>query len=296
MRRKTKKIGLGAMIFLAVILMLTVFAWLWLSLTPLTPVKERVFSWLPFPAAIVGGHPVSMKEFISRYRGAREFLDQQGSIAPANLPNLVMQRLIDETKLGIIASQHGAVPTENQITEEYQRQSAGLSAAGQGTAEQALAAAGLNDGTFKNELINRQVEAANLQTWFYGQRALNTGAYSAADSILAALSSGQTFEDLAKKYSQDPQTSELGGDNGFIPADRMLPEALAALQDLPPNQVKLVPTRYGLEIIKYLGQADAGGQAAYHLEHIFLQGGDFFSWYAEQSAKLRVIKIISSKF
>ncbi len=65
------------------------------------------------------------------------------------------------------------------------------------------------------------------------------------------LSKTRKFSDLAKKYSQDPTTKELGGDLGWIPENAMTPEILEAVKDAKPGDVVgPVNTPLGYTVIK----------------------------------------------
>lgn len=71
-----------------------------------------------------------------------------------------------------------------------------------------------------------------------------------ADSILAELSSGRNFEDLARARSIDP-TSETGGDIGYFTRTQLVPEFEDACFDMKVGEVsRVVKTKFGYHIIK----------------------------------------------
>jgi peptidyl-prolyl cis-trans isomerase D len=74
-----------------------------------------------------------------------------------------------------------------------------------------------------------------------------------AADILQQIKKGAKFEDLAKKYSEDPGTKDKGGDLGFIGQGQTVPEFEKTAFSLNPGQVSdLVRTQYGFHIIKVL--------------------------------------------
>lgn len=74
-----------------------------------------------------------------------------------------------------------------------------------------------------------------------------------AEDILKQLKKGAKFEDLAKKYSQDPGTKDKGGDLGWIVKGQTVAEFEKAAFSLPKNQISdLIKTQYGFHIIKVL--------------------------------------------
>ena len=71
-----------------------------------------------------------------------------------------------------------------------------------------------------------------------------------AESAYKQLSSGASFADVARKYSDDPSASQ-GGDIGFVKRSDLLPTLRESLNNLSPGSYSVViPTPYGLHILK----------------------------------------------
>jgi len=72
-----------------------------------------------------------------------------------------------------------------------------------------------------------------------------------AQDVLSQINKGGKFEDLAKKYSEDPNTKDKGGDLGWITQEQMAPELEKIAFSLAPGQISdVVKTQYGFHIIK----------------------------------------------
>jgi peptidyl-prolyl cis-trans isomerase D len=79
-----------------------------------------------------------------------------------------------------------------------------------------------------------------------------------AEDVLKQAKKGGNFEDLAKKYSQDPGTKEKGGDLGWITQGQTVKEFEATAFGLEKGRISdLVRTQYGFHIIKVLDKETA---------------------------------------
>jgi peptidyl-prolyl cis-trans isomerase D len=79
-----------------------------------------------------------------------------------------------------------------------------------------------------------------------------------AEDILKQLRAGANFEDLAKKYSEDPGSAKEGGSLGWIGKGRTVPEFEKAAFSQPIGKVgDLVKSSYGFHIIRVDARQDA---------------------------------------
>ncbi|HMD39612.1 MAG TPA: peptidyl-prolyl cis-trans isomerase [Candidatus Acidoferrum sp.] len=79
-----------------------------------------------------------------------------------------------------------------------------------------------------------------------------------AEDILSQAKKGAKFEDLAKKYSEDPGTKDKGGDLGWIIQGQTVAEFEKAAFSLPKGSISdVIKTQYGFHILKIIDKEAA---------------------------------------
>lgn len=87
---------------------------------------------------------------------------------------------------------------------------------------------------------------------------LNSARTLANQLVKEAKAKDANFADLARRYSQDPQTVVQGGDLGELPLQQLLPEVRSAVSALKPGEVSAaIQSASGFHIIKLEGVTPA---------------------------------------
>jgi parvulin-like peptidyl-prolyl isomerase len=97
------------------------------------------------------------------------------------------------------------------------------------------------------EFVGQQVPTSELQIH---ARHILVETREEAEAVLERLEAGEDFAALAEELSQDPGSGEDGGDLGWFPQGRMVPEFDEAAFSLSPGETSdVVETSFGFHII-----------------------------------------------
>ena len=78
------------------------------------------------------------------------------------------------------------------------------------------------------------------------------------DDLLKRIRGGESFTNLAAKYSEDPNSKEKGGELPLLTRDQMGPELAAAAFSLTKNQISdVIEMSFGYYIVKLLDKNPA---------------------------------------
>lgn len=271
-----KKIWLA----LAGVLVLVMAALFWLYSGSLTQAKINIFRAIPLPLARVGGQSIPVKEFLTRYDFAKRTLGDQQTDEQSK--NAIYQELVYEAKVEQLAGKYGLSVAQKDIDDAYSLQAKGANAQGYTDFSSLLNSYGLSESYYKNNVIRPGLLINNLRTWFNSQASQSPAAYQVAGSIVQKIKDGGNMADLAKQYSEDNTGKQIGGDLGFVDPLNLAAELREPVFGMAVGDVKIIPSRYGLHILKLEDKKDN----LLHLREIFLTASDFKTWFDSQTSGL----------
>ena len=124
--------------------------------------------------------------------------------------------------------------------------------------------------TYKDSLgdVPEEVELAHIFVKPKFDDVAKNEARKKMNLLLDSLKAGVSFEDLAKRHSQDPGSAEQGGDLGFVRRGLFVKEFETAVFSLKDMEISgIVETDFGLHLIQLL---ERRGDAV-HPRHILLR-------------------------
>jgi foldase protein PrsA len=218
--------------------------------------------------ATVNGQPISYATFDARLQGS--------PMARSVLQQLVQETLIEQyaknNNISVTDAQIAA--RENQIKANFPSGSWDEMLKSRGLTEADVQAA-LREQLIMDAALSKEVKItpAQIQDYFNKNHAtfdkpeqvqarhILVPSLALANQIEADLKAGQSFSDLAKKYSTDPGTKDKGGDLGFFRRGQMVPAFDKYAFSAPIGQISPpIKSPFGYHIIQV--EARQPGQKA----------------------------------
>jgi len=145
---------------------------------------------------------------------------------------------------------------------------------------------------FKNNIVKNQVTEQKLQEYLSDQGGLDQDAINKINDILEKANSGESFDELAKQYSECPSGAQGGNLGAFAKLSddtnnkypHMVPEFEEATFALEPGEISgIVKTQFGYHIIKLEEKTiDDEGVPTVSAKHILIKSMDFGAWFENQ--------------
>lgn len=258
----------------------------------------RVTQIVPFPIARAQGRFISYESYLFELRHYMHYYETQQKLnfetdegreqleefkkqaMDQVIGDAYVKQLAEENKVSVstqevdqeiaVVRQQNRLGTSDQVFEDVLRDFWGWS---------------VNDfrRSLRQQILARKVAAK-----------LDTDAQSKISSAQAELNDGVSFEDAAKKYSDDEATRDAGGDYG-IDIDRANRDISARVTDVifsqDPGQVsEVIDTGYSLEIVKTISVENGKARAA-HIQVNLKNINEYVDQAKEQSQPTRYVQL-----
>lgn len=293
----TKKVSnkvIAIIIAVVVVILATFLGWLYTG--SLSAAKQSVFTKLPLPVALIESRHVTSTELFKRVKLAKELLASSRQDT-TNVESVILDQLIETKKVDILAARNDVTVNNDDIENAYKGILKQFPTQSETELENELQTAyGLDLLTFKNEVLKQTVVREKLSLWFNSQESLNTETYITARDLLNQLDNGTSFDEIATKYNDDSASQAFAGDSGFVAYNDLLPEFQTAVKDLAINDNRIVPSRYGVHVLRVNaiteGEGGAHEDRSYNIQQIFLSPNDFNTWLLDETSKIKSVKLL----
>ncbi len=262
----------------------------WLYTGKLTQSKQAILQTFSLPIALVNGQAITMKNFVFKYSLAKKLFGQQElAKQDSEIKQKIFNQLIDEKELELFAVQKNLSINQRDLDNEYAAQAKAVNLEGKKSLSELLSSYGLNEVALKNQILKPQLLFIKLRVWYNSQESLNTQAYGRAGELVAEIKKGTDMGQLAANFSQDETGKSTKGDLGFVDIADLTPELKEPVAGLLIGEPEIIPSRQGLHIIRL--EAKNGNKV--QLRQIFLNTGDFESWWNSQKQTFKIYKLIN---
>lgn len=249
--------------------------------------------------ATVNGQDITWAEFEPELRQSLYSITQQYDVDWNQSENIallgpfqdqILQAVIDRTLLRQLAPEEGFEVSSSDVASLVEEQKAAILEGGQFTSWEAFKEEmGLSDEYFArlvedSALVERVGEAYAPDREVEQVHAAHilVADEETGQEVLARLNDGEDWATLALEYSLDTGNKEYGGDLGWFPRGRMVPEFEEAAFSLEPGETSdLVQSQFGYHIIQVLakGMRDLDEQS-----YGQMQQQAFVDWLDEKRA------------
>lgn len=256
-----------------------------------------------FPVAYVNYSSLSMGELLEDTDTLEQFYQKQQEQTPemtmpsrAEIQKNVLDRMIKTELVTQQVKDYKIKISQEDIDAEFQKM---LEQSGQSEEEinkDLEKLYGWGRKQFKEKVIKPFLYQDKLNEAINNDEKLNKEVLDKAGEVLAKVKTGeQSFEELAKEYSED-MTADSGGDLGFFSRGQMVPEFEEAAFNLGEGEISdLVKTRFGYHIIKVLEKTtngETGEVEQVHAAHILIRGIDLDSYLEQLMQESKITKLI----
>ncbi len=231
---------------------------------------------LPFPAMVVGGSVVTLKELYTHtsalsafYHGAAPNDIAQQQLAPQkrDLLQRVQERLVYNLLAERIAKQFALTVSDEEVSREFTALTNGTSS-GEEIEKMLNDLYGWTASEFQRYIVQPFLLQQKLQSALAHDTELNASIEERAEALRKRLENGEEFSSLAQEVSEGPNAS-TGGDLGWFGSGVLLPELEEAVLSLDEGVMSpVLRSAYGFHI--FLVEEKSDDDAQVHARDIFL--------------------------
>lgn len=297
---KGPKTSLGKMIIYGLlallVIFLTTFAVLIYGFKNESAVVRGVSKVVPYPATIINGRIVLMKDYYNQLEVLKnyyssfksvDFNSPEGKTQLTEIQAEVMNRLTEDAIVSTEAKKAKITLSKDELNNSFDE----LVKSNGGTkafAEILSKFYGLTADEFKSMIYKPRMLREKMAEKINSEETVTGAAKAKADEVYAKVKAGEDFATLAKTYSQDPGTAANGGDLGFFGKGKMVPAFEDAAFALAVGSYsEPIRTVYGYHIIKVTEKKGDEIRAS----HILIKVRDFNDWLADKKTEYQSSKI-----
>lgn len=259
---------------------------------------------MPFPVVIVDGSIVWYRDLDESRRALRHYYESQSESLAENGLRVdfdtpdgkkrllvrekdILNKLTENRAIRILAERrdvHFSNADAEKGIQDAIEQSGGSREVFEGHLKDLY---GWDIDDFRDRVVLPSLYRNALETTFNDERDVSS-AKSAIQKALDAISQGESFEDVARQYS-DGDSKERGGDLGWVLLDTLVPElAEAARNQSIGVSGPVIESEIGYHIAFVIDRKTEDGKELARIRQVFSRKPSFPEWLFEEKRKLSV--------
>jgi parvulin-like peptidyl-prolyl isomerase len=200
----------------------------------------------------------------------------------------VLNKMVEDTAIEMLAKEQGITVTRDEATQGVARKLEEYGS-GEGVKEELNRLYGWTLNDFEEKVVMPSLYQEKLQARFVKETDTTSAAKEKILAGQAALRAGQSFFDVAKKYSEG-DTAKEGGDLGWFAVGDLVPElrSLVTTQKIgTPGDVVESGLGFHILLVEEIKKEDA--KQLYRLKQIFTRKTTFADFLSEKMRGLSVL-------
>jgi parvulin-like peptidyl-prolyl isomerase len=243
---------------------------------------------IPYPAAIVNGQIITVKEFLAQEKNLQYF-NKTNDVDPKQILNSIIQTKV----LNQLATEFKITVSESEIA-QYMNGVVAQLGSPVAIAEVIKKEYGWNDlDAYVQKIIKPMILNQKLEQYWETVSPNKEARQKIQELYIKLKLNPNNFEKLATQYNQD-QTAAVAGELGWVTYGDLLPELQKIVITLKPNEFSsIITSNQGYHILK-VGQktTDVNGKEIWQAYQIFFKRHPFSRYLAEQIKKANIMTLI----
>lgn len=262
---------------------------------------RKTLEYVPYPIAFVNFEMIPYSDYIITRDSVLNFYESQygidfnseeGKQLKEQVDADIVDRVIDNKIVDVLANKHDVNVSRTEVNDEYQ--SVVDQSNGEDVGKLVADLYGISIRTFKNKILKESLLQSKLSEKVLTEYGYKEEARFNAQKVLDEIKAETiSFEDAAKKYSNDPSSADAGGELGWVAKGLTVAEFENAAFDLEKGAMSdLVETEFGFHIIRVNDIKDGESGEERDVSHILIVTKTFQDWLSANKSDVKIWKLV----
>jgi hypothetical protein len=268
---------------------------------------SRIRTVLPFPAIIINGtHTIVFHDIDTDLASIRRFYESQSDdLSKAGIridfstpdgekrlmirEKELLNKMVEDVAIRMLAQDRNIVVTQDEVSRAVSQKISALGNNQEDVSKKLNTLYGWTMTDFERKIVQPEIYKDELTKVYMQSVDTSTQAKKQIEEANKSLKQGDSFQDVAKKYSEG-QTAQENGELGWIPVSLLAPEISQAIQKQKIDQLTdVVESPLGFHIVAVEERKQEQGQEIVRLKQIFTRKITFSDWLTQQMKQMNIV-------